>query len=366
MTVGLYYLKRPDTVGHRSGGGRMTTANLLIRVAGDTPDAVKRIRETMERQVVHMVRLIDDLLDVSRITSGRIQLQRGPALLGALIESAVEANASAIAARNIMLSVEVPDAPCVLDVDPTRFVQVVSNLLHNATKFTPMGGTVALTARISPPDDTGLGTLRLSVRDSGIGIAETFLPRVFDLFSQADRSASDTGLGIGLALAQRIVEMHGGRIEVRSDGPGQGSEFIINFPVSSGAPAARSKPTAADPRLDCRVIVIDDNRDAATVTAMLIEELGGECHVAFDAENGLRVLREFPFDAVLLDVGMAGMDGYETCRRIRQEFGDVVRVVALTGFGQDGDKERAARAGFNGHLTKPADPAAVIAALRRV
>lgn len=349
MTVGLYYLKRPDTVGHRSGGGRMTTANLLIRVAGDTPDAVKRIRETMERQVVHMVRLIDDLLDVSRITSGRIQLQRGPALLGALIESAVEANASAIAARNIMLSVEVPDAPCVLDVDPTRFVQVVSNLLHNATKFTPMGGTVALTARISPPDDTGLGTLRLSVRDSGIGIAETFLPRVFDLFSQADRSASDTGLGIGLALAQRIVEMHGGRIEVRSDGP-----------------APRSKPTAADPRLDCRVIVIDDNRDAATVTAMLIEELGGECHVAFDAENGLRVLREFPFDAVLLDVGMAGMDGYETCRRIRQEFGDVVRVVALTGFGQDGDKERAARAGFNGHLTKPADPAAVIAALRRV
>jgi signal transduction histidine kinase len=337
----------------------------LIRVAGNTPAAVERVRSTMERQVVHMVRLIDDLLDVSRITSGRIQLQKEPTLLGGLLSSAIDANAAAITARDIQLKVDVPEALCVLDVDPTRLVQVISNLLHNATKFTPAGGSILVAAQISKTDGTTPGELRLSVRDSGIGIPEAFLPRVFDLFSQADRSASDSGLGIGLALAQRIIEMHGGRIEVRSDGPGQGSEFIVSLSVSSHRPGDRAVATTDGGKIDCRVMVIDDNRDAAMVTAMLIEELGGQCHVAYDAESGLRAMRANRPDVVLLDVGMAGVDGYETCRRIRRDFGDDLIVVALTGFGQDRDKEKAVGAGFNVHLTKPADPAALTAVLRR-
>jgi signal transduction histidine kinase len=337
----------------------------VIRVAGNTPDAVARVRSTMERQVAHMVRLIDDLLDVSRITSGRIYLQREPTPLDTLISSAIDVNAAAIADKEIQLKIAAPDAPCVLNVDPTRIVQVLSNLLHNATKFTPAGGSILIAAEVRTADLNVGGSLRLSVRDSGIGIPEAFLPRVFDLFSQADRLASDSGLGIGLALAQRIVELHGGRIEVRSDGLGQGSEFIIRLPMSTQMPVDRPAETTARQTIDCRVIVIDDNRDAAVVTAMLIEELGGDCQVAFDAESGLRAVRDYRPDVVVLDVGMAGTDGYETCRRIRREFGDGLTVVALTGFGQDGDKERAARAGFTAHLTKPADPAALMAILRR-
>ena len=338
----------------------------LIRVAGNTPGAVERVRSTMERQVAHMVRLIDDLLDVSRITSGRIQLQREPTLLSGLLSSAIEANAAAIAARKIQLTVDVPETPCVLDVDPTRFVQVVSNLLHNATKFTPAGGAILVSAQVSSADSNPPGELRLLVRDSGVGIAPAFLPRVFDLFSQGDRGQADSGLGIGLALARRIVDMHGGQIEVHSQGPGQGSEFIIRLPLSTQAPVDRPTATSDGKRIDCRVLVIDDNRDAATVTAMLIEELGGECRVAYDAEGGLRAMREYRADVVLLDVGMAGIDGYATCRQIRLEFGEDVLVVALTGFGQDDDKDKAARAGFSAHLTKPADPAVLVTVLSRV
>ena len=337
----------------------------LIRVAGNSPSAVERVRSAMERQVAHMVRLIDDLLDVSRITSGKIQLQREPTLLSSLLSSAIDANAAAIADRKIQLTVDVPETPCVLDVDPTRMVQVISNLLHNATKFTSSGGSIVVAAQTAMAGENSPGELRLSVRDSGIGIASAFLPRVFDLFSQGDRAASDSGLGIGLALAHRIVDMHSGRIEVLSEGPGQGSEFIIRLPLSTQPPVDRSPEPPLGTKIDCRVIIIDDNRDAATVTAMLIEELGGQCRVAYDALSGLLAMREYRPDIVLLDVGMAGVDGYETCGHIRREFGDGVTVVALTGFGQEEDKARAARAGFSAHLTKPADPAILATVLLR-
>ena len=337
----------------------------LIRVTGNTPEAVERVRSMMERQVAHMARLIDDLLDVSRITSGKIQLQPEPTLLSSLLSSAIDANAAAIAARQIRLTVDVPETPCLLDVDPTRFVQVVSNLLHNATKFTPAGGSILVSAQVSGADANLPGELQLVVRDSGVGIPAAFLPRVFDLFSQGDRGQSDSGLGIGLALAHRIVSMHGGQIEVHSEGPGKGSEFTIRLPLSKRLPVERQPVSTDGKMLDRRVLVIDDNRDAATVTAMLIEELGGECRVAFNAEDGLRAMREYRADVVLLDVGMAGIDGYETCRQIRREFGGDVLVVALTGFGQEEDKDKAARAGFSAHLTKPADPALLVAVLLR-
>jgi CheY-like chemotaxis protein len=318
----------------------------------------------MERQVAHMVRLIDDLLDVSRITSGRIQLRREPTRLDTLLSAAIDANAAAIADKRIQLKIAAPDAACVLNVDPTRIIQVLSNLLHNATKFTPAGGSI-LVAAVVRTGDRNVADLRLSVRDSGIGIPEAFLPRVFDLFSQADRLASDSGLGIGLALAQRICRTAWRPDRGTQRRTGAGSEFIIRLPVSTQMPVDRPADPIARPTIDCRVIVIDDNRDAAVVTAMLIEELGGECQVAFDAESGLRAVRDYRPDVVVLDVGMAGTDGYETCRRIRREFGEQLTVVALTGFGQHGDKERAERAGFTAHLTKPADPAALMAILRR-
>jgi signal transduction histidine kinase/ActR/RegA family two-component response regulator len=331
----------------------------LIRAAGNTPEAVDRVRTVMERQVAHMVRLIDDLLDVSRITSGKIHLQREPTPLASLLTSAIDANRSAIDQKHIRLTVEIPESPCVLDVDPTRFVQVMSNLLHNAVKFTGAGGSISVAARVEARDGTRPATVTISVTDSGIGIAPEFLPRVFDLFTQGDRASSQPGLGIGLALARRLIEMHGGEISVRSDGLGQGSQFVVR--LSPSERPVQTPPAEVPARdIDCRVVVIDDNRDAALVTALLIEELGGECRTAHDAESGIEVVEDFQPRVVLVDIGMPHIDGYETCRRIRQRFGDAVTLVALTGFGQEQDKERAARAGFNGHITKPADPSALV------
>ena len=331
----------------------------LIRVSGNTPAAVDRVRGMIERQVAHMVRLIDDLLDVSRITSGKIQLQREPTPLSSLLTSAIDANRAAIAAKQIHLAVGVPESLCVLDVDPTRFIQVISNLLHNAAKFTDPGGFIRVFAHVDG-EGGAAPSLTLSVTDSGIGIPADFLPRVFDLFTQVDRESSQPGLGIGLALARRLVEMHGGQIEVRSDGPGHGSEFVIRLPVSTQAPAVSAPPATAPLRLDCRVFVVDDNRDAAVAMAMLVEQLGGVCLTAPDGESALQEMRRFQPDAVLLDIGMPDVSGYDICRRIRAQFGDDLLVVALTGFGQEQDKARALAGGFSAHLTKPADPAALM------
>ena len=326
----------------------------MIRVAGNTPEAVERVRGIMDRQVTHMVRLIDDLLDVSRISSGKIQLRRDPTPLTTLVNSAIEANRAAIAAKRLDLRVALPDALCVLDVDPTRFVQVISNLLHNATKFTDAGGAITVRAHVA--SDDGGPTLTLSVADSGIGISREFLPHVFNLFTQDPDGAAQTGLGIGLALARQLVEMQGGTISVHSDGLGQGSEFVLRFPVSAQSAADRAPSTARASAIGCRVVVIDDNRDAAQTLSMLIEAMGGSTRTAFDGESGLRLIDDDPPDLVLLDIGMPGLDGYETCRRIRQTIGPGITVVAITGYGQQQDKERAVQAGFNAHLTKPADP----------
>jgi signal transduction histidine kinase len=334
----------------------------LIRLAGDTPGAVARVRSTMERQVGHMVRLIDDLLDVSRITAGKIELQRAPALLNDLLTNAIDANRAAFAARRIDLRIDLPQAPVVLDVDPTRFVQVISNLLHNATKFTPAGGSVRLSARAV---DAEPAPRRVSVRiaDSGVGIPPELLPRVFDLFTQGDRTSGEPGLGIGLALVRQLVQMHGGEVVARSAGHGHGSEFEIILPAAPDSDLPQ--PPAVEPaeRLHRRVVIIDDNEDAANTLAMLIESLGGEPRVAYDGEQGIREVMAHQADVVLLDIGMHPLDGYETCRRLRQDVGQDLMVVALTGWGQVQDKEKAAAAGFDAHLTKPADPARLRAVL---
>jgi signal transduction histidine kinase len=206
----------------------------VIRLVGESDGPIARVRTIMERQVGHMVRLVDDLLDVSRITSGKIRLQREPMALHDLIHSAVEANRAAIAAADLELEVDLPEQACVVDVDATRFVQVVSNLLHNATKFTPPGGSIVVQGRVREAEGEE-PQLALSVLDSGIGIPEEMLAHVFDLFVQGEGVSSHPGLGIGLALARRLIEMHGGTVDAQSDGPGRGSRFIVRLPLVKAA-----------------------------------------------------------------------------------------------------------------------------------
>ena len=331
----------------------------LIRRGGDTKASVERVREIMERQIGHMVRLIDDLLDVSRITSGKIVLRCEPARLADLVHSAVEANRAAMVAKGIDLRVSLPEADCVIDVDPTRFVQILSNLLHNAAKFTTDGGSVSINATISQPKGEDRPEVSIAVIDTGIGISPELLPRVFDLFTQGETRSSQPGLGIGLALARRLVDLHAGRLYARSEGIGRGSEFVMQLPLATTQPVAAAERRADERRLERRVLVIDDNQDAANATAMLITDMGGDARVVYDGASALAMLSEYQPDVVILDIGMPGLDGYQTCQRIRRVLGTHVLLVALTGFGREEDKEMATRAGFDAHLTKPADGAAL-------
>ena len=330
----------------------------LIRVSGDTPQSVERVRGMMERQLSQMKRLIDDLIDVSRITSGKIVLQRAHTALRELMERAIEAQRAAIDAALIDLTLELPPPSCVVDVDPARFVQILTNVLHNATKFTSPQGTIRVSTKTL--DDARPPQVAIAVSDTGVGIAPELLPRVFDLFVQAESPTARThgGLGIGLALARRLVEMHGGEIAAFSDGPGLGSTFVITMPLTT-ASAARDALLPSDVvRVASRVVVIDDNVDAAATLAMLIEQLGGTVRVAHDGESGLEAVSAFQPDIVLLDIGMPRMDGYAVCRRIREQRSPRPMIlIAVTGWGQTQDKRRALDAGFDAHLTKPVDPA---------
>ncbi len=334
----------------------------LIRISGDRAATVRRVRPMMERQVSHMVRLIDDLLDVSRITSGKIGLKRVPTNAAELIQSAIDAQRAAVDDSGLTLTIGLPDATCVVDVDPTRFIQVLSNVVHNAVKFTPAPGTIHVSAHVERAPQGDGDELVIAVADSGMGISSEMLPRVFDLFAQGEQPMSRTqsGLGIGLALARRLIEMHGGRIEVQSDGPGSGSRFVIRLPVSERAAEAHATSRAPAPRINARVLIVDDNEDAASSMAMLVQALGGRAATASGALPGLSMAKEFDPDVVFLDIGLPDVDGYEACRRLRRTPSNRrITIVALTGWGHAEDKQRALDAGFDGHLTKPVDPAAV-------
>ena len=338
----------------------------LLRISGSAPGALERVRPILERQVAHMVRLIDDLLDVSRITSGKIQLQRQPTPLADLVGNAVEANRSAIEGAGLTIDIALPDTPCLLDVDPTRFVQVLSNLLHNATKFTHRGGRISVAARVV--SEGGRPSLVLTVRDTGIGIPAEMLPRVFDLFVQGTSGPGGAaGLGIGLALARQLVELHCGRLEVESEGHGRGSAFTIRMPALTWAslpPADDTGPESPTP-LATRVLIIDDNVDAAEMLAAVVAAMGAKVRTATNGPDGIRDAAAFKPDVILLDIGMPDMDGYETCRSLRASpAGRDCVIFALTGWGQDHDRQRALAGGFDAHLTKPADPQVLASLLR--
>jgi PAS domain S-box-containing protein len=330
----------------------------LLRLGGETPGAMKRVLPVLDRQVAHMVRLIDDLLDMSRITSGKIQLQRQPTSLTDVVTGAIDANRAAIEAAGLDLTVTLPDRPCLLDVDPTRFVQVLSNVLNNAAKFTDRGGHIVVSAMVD--DSVSPPLLTLTITDSGVGITASTLPHVFEFFVQGDTPGrGKSGLGIGLGLAKQLIEMHGGTIQAQSDGLGFGSSFTIRIPVVTWDVVQAQENDDQSNTRPCvgrRVLVIDDNVDAADTLAALVVTLGGEAATAYNGLDGLKSAKEFRPDVVLLDIGMPEMDGYETCRRLRaQPFGQLY-VVAVTGFGQLHDRERALADGFDAHLTKPADP----------
>lgn len=336
--------------------GTVRSALELLRLNTDPARTLRQVRPIMERQVAHMVRLVDDLLDISRIVTGRIELRREPSALRDLVEAALDETRSAFERSSLTLNVQLPADECVLDVDPTRFVQVLSNVLHNAAKFTPAGGAISVVGIIESASSDS--TLALTIRDTGEGIAASKLSRVFDLFEQSSPAdAEKGGLGIGLALARRLTELHGGTITAHSDGPGQGSAFTIRMPIA----AARLTDAPSDglpaPRISRRVLVIDDNRDAADALALLVSALGGDAQVAESGMDGLERARQFQPDIIFIDIGMPGMDGYETCRRLRsQSCAHRPYLAALTGWGQDRDRRRAMDAGFDVHLTKPADP----------
>jgi PAS domain S-box-containing protein len=328
----------------------------VLRLAPDAAQS-ERVHEMIDRQVNHLIRLVDDLLEVARITSGKIELRRERIELAEVVRAAVEASRPAIErARHELVLALSPD-PLVLDADGVRLAQIVGNLLNNAAKYTEERGTIWVRAEREGDWVT------LSVRDTGVGIPPAMLPRVFDLFTQVDRTLgrAQGGLGIGLALVKRLVEMHGGRVEARSAGRGEGSVFTVRLPL---APAlARAPDSAASdaeplaPHTQRRkFLVVDDNRDAADSLALLLRLQGAEVRVAYDGPSALDSARASRPDIVLLDLGLPGMDGFEIAAQMRAESALAgTRLVALTGWGQPEHRRATREAGFDHHLVKPVD-----------
>jgi signal transduction histidine kinase/DNA-binding response OmpR family regulator len=308
----------------------------------------------IHRQVDHLVRLVDDLLDVSRITRGKIRLQVGPLAVADVVASAVETSRPLIEDHHHNLTVAMPEEPVFLQGDPARLAQVLSNLLNNAAKYTPDGGHIFLTV------EHGEGEVAFRVRDDGAGIPRHMLTRVFDLFTQVDCTLdrSQGGLGIGLTLVKSLVELHGGSVSAISAGPGQGSEFTVRLPVLTGELQSRPRTANGEVGPARRILVVDDNMDAAESLALYLQLTGHEVLVTHDGPTALSAVGEFHPEVVLVDIGLPGMDGYEVGRRLRASPGyENVFLVALTGYGREEDRRRSREAGFHHHLVKPVPPA---------
>jgi PAS domain S-box-containing protein len=335
----------------------------------EDPSVATQSREMMHRQLSHMVRLIDDLMDVSRITSGKVTLRKERVLLRALAESALETSRPVIEASRHSLTVNLPAEPVWLTADPTRLAQVIGNLLTNAAKYTPEGGSIELVAVREGRE------VSIRVKDSGLGIPPGMLADVFEMFTQVNRTLdrSQGGLGIGLALVKRIVDLHGGTIAADSPGLGEGSTFTLRLPLDEAddVPAEQTSPAepawAPSSSSHRRVLVVDDNRDGAESLAMVIEMSGHEVRTAHSGPDALDVARDFQPEVVFLDIGLPGMDGYEVARHLRQQPTHAgALIVALTGWGSEDHKRQSKEAGFDLHLTKPVEAAAIEGILERL
>jgi signal transduction histidine kinase/CheY-like chemotaxis protein len=347
----------------------MRNALEIIRLRGpERRLAVRASWDMVERQVEHLSRLVDDLLDVARITRGKINLEKEPVALAEVVRRAVETSRPLIEGRRHRLEVRLPDEPLHVIGDLTRLAQVLLNLLNNAAKYTEEGGQITLTVERAAADP---GAVVLRVRDTGVGIPPEVLPKVFDLFTQASRTLdrAQGGLGIGLTLVRRLVEMHGGSVRASSAGPGKGSEFVVRLPLFFGPlPApAHGNGSGEHPAAGHRILVVDDNRDSASSLAVLLRLSGHEVVTAHDGAAALEKAEHFRPQLALLDIGLPGMDGYELARRLRQLPGlRQVRLAALTGYGSEEDRRRSRAAGFDHHLVKPVEREALLVLLAEV
>ncbi|HXC72961.1 MAG TPA: PAS domain S-box protein [Pyrinomonadaceae bacterium] len=342
------------TLAHELRNPLAPMSNMLevVKQAGDDAEVLKQAHDTIERQLGQMVRLVDDLLDLNRITYDRLELRRSEVELSSVVQQAVEVARPLIDAAGHDLIIDLPDEPVYLNADRARLAQVFGNLLNNSSKYTRPNGRISLSAK--RVDDEVV----LTVKDNGAGIPQDKLDRIFDMFMQVDLTAerSQGGLGIGLTLVKRLVEMHAGSIEARSAGEGEGSEFIVRLPVITKPSGAAQTGPAAEPSPQRRILIVDDNRDAADSLAMLMEITGNTTYVAHDGIEAIEEIEKHRPEVVLLDIGLPGLTGHEVCRRVRQQpWGKDIVMIALTGWGQEDDRRKSEEAGFNGHLVKPVD-----------
>jgi PAS domain S-box-containing protein len=336
----------------------MRNALQILRLSQDREDR-EEAQSLMQRQLDQMVRLVDDLLDVSRISTGKLELRKEPLRFSAVVNSAVETSRPLIDHMGHELTVSLPEQPITIEADMTRLAQVFSNLLNNSAKYTERGGHIWLTAEQQESD------VLVSVKDTGIGIAADQLPRVFHMFSQAEHSLEKAqgGLGIGLSLVKRLVELHGGRIEASSAGLGKGSEFVVRLPMvlKPSGPMAPIEEQPAPPPLSLRILIVDDKRENADSLTKLLRIMGNETLTAYDGQAGVDMAAEFQPDVALLDIGLPKLNGYEACRRIRElAWGREIVLIAVTGWGQEEDRRRSKEAGFDHHMVKPVDPQALM------
>ena len=328
---------------------------LLRRGAADNPQA-RSVVGVMERQMSHLVRLVDDLLDVSRITRNKLELRRQAVELAPIVQAAVEACKPLLESKGHQLEVQLPPMPVHVDADPTRLVQVLANLLNNACKYTERGGHIRVALERQGQEAV------LTVRDDGSGIPPELLPRMFDMFTQLDRELerSQGGLGIGLSMVRRLVELHGGSVSIHSDGLGQGTCVAVRLPTVFAPMPTPSRSEVLPANVPRRVLVADDNADAAESLAQVLQMMGNEVLTVADGQEAVERAPGFAPDVVMLDIGMPRLNGYEACRRLREQPGVAGAVIiAVTGWGQDEDRARSREAGFDLHLTKPVDPLAV-------
>ena len=340
--------------------GAVSNAVQVLHLQGPADGPNKRGRDVIDRQVAHLTRIVDDLLDVSRVTQGRIVLDRRPLALEAAVHLAVETALPGIESRKVDLRIVLPPDPVVVEGDLNRLAQVLGNLLNNAAKYNREGGRIDLVLAREGSDAV------VTVSDTGEGIAPEVLPHVFELFTQGERSLerSQGGLGIGLTLVRRLVEMHGGSVEARSDGQGRGSAFTVRLPIVEGVvPVSDPSPAASSNGSDIvgrRILVVDDNADAAEALTLMLRIEGAEVETAFDGIEALATAARFRPEIVFLDIGLPNLNGYEVARRIRGEaWGRDLVLIALTGWGRDQDRRQSTAAGFTFHLTKPVDLSAL-------
>jgi PAS domain S-box-containing protein len=332
----------------------------LIKLAGGRAATVEKARSMMERQVTQMVRLVDDLMDVSRIRTGKLELRKERVPLVAVLNSAVETSRPLIEQMGHELTVTLPKQPLMVDADMTRLAQVFLNLLNNAAKYSDRGGHIRLNVERQGSD------VVVTVTDTGIGLAANQLPHIFEMFTQIGGSLerSQGGLGIGLMLVKRLVDMHGGGVEAKSEGPGMGSEFVVRLPVvieASQAQVSGDDDEPAAPESSLRILIVDDNRDAADSLSEMLKVMGNDTRTAYDGQQGVDMAGEYRPDVILFDIGLPKLNGHEACRLIREQpWGKSVALIAVTGWGQDKDRRRSDEAGFDHHLVKPVDPQALM------